>query len=112
MAVRAMVGAFKPWHEQTQVSASVLLWRPVWWFPVKPASLPDVRDERYFLDHSDRFESMSCGHEWPQADELDAERVVKEAYVLAGGDIKSNEASDGLKVQTAALDEQVQKART
>ncbi len=55
---------------------------------------------------------MSCGHEWPQADELDAERVVKEAYVLAGGDIKSNEASDGLKVQTAALDEQVQKART
>jgi len=55
---------------------------------------------------------MSCGHEWPQADELDAERVVKDAYVLADGDIKSNEASDGLKVQTAALDEQVQKART
>ncbi len=44
---------------------------------------------------------------------------MKDAYVLADGDIvamikdiKSKEASDGLKVQTAALDEQVQKART
>ena len=44
------------------------------------------------LDHADRFECMTCGHEWLKeaaADEPDAERVVKDAYgaVLADGDI-------------------------
>ncbi len=44
------------------------------------------------LDHADRFECMTCGHEWPKEavpDAPDAERVVKDAYgaVLADGDI-------------------------
>lgn len=64
------------------------------------------------LDHSDRFECMTCGHEWPKeaAEEAaDAERVVKDAYgaVLADGDIvamikdlKLKGSSDVLKVGT------------
>lgn len=64
------------------------------------------------LDHADRFECMTCGHEWPKeaaADELDAERVVKDAYgnVLADGDIvamikdlKLKGSSEVLKVGT------------
>ena len=64
------------------------------------------------LDHSDRFECMTCGHEWPKeaaADEPDAERVVKDAYgnVLADGDIvamikdiKLKGSSEVLKVGT------------
>ncbi|MDZ4405412.1 zinc ribbon domain-containing protein YjdM [Prosthecobacter sp.] len=44
------------------------------------------------LDHPERFECMTCGHEWPKEaapDAPDAERVVKDAYgaVLADGDI-------------------------
>lgn len=64
------------------------------------------------LDHADRFECMTCGHEWPKeaaADEPDAERVVKDAYgaVLADGDIvamikdlKLKGSNDVLKVGT------------
>jgi protein PhnA len=44
------------------------------------------------LEHPDRFECMTCGHEWSKADEPDAPeaaRVVKDAYghVLADGDV-------------------------
>ncbi|TDU73026.1 phosphonoacetate hydrolase [Prosthecobacter fusiformis] len=44
------------------------------------------------LDHEDRYECATCGHEWPHDSEVDApdaERVVKDAYgnVLADGDI-------------------------
>ncbi len=41
------------------------------------------------LDHADRFECMTCGHEWAKEEAPDAERVVKDAYgaVLADGDI-------------------------
>jgi protein PhnA len=64
------------------------------------------------LDHADRFECMTCGHEWPKEaapDAPDAERVVKDAYgnVLADGDIvamikdiKLKGSSDVLKVGT------------
>ena len=64
------------------------------------------------LDHADRYECMTCGHEWPKeaaADEPDAERVVKDAYgaVLADGDIvamikdlKLKGSNDVLKVGT------------
>lgn len=64
------------------------------------------------LDHADRFECMTCGHEWPKevlADVPDAERVVKDAYgaVLADGDIvamikdlKLKGSNDVLKVGT------------
>ena len=64
------------------------------------------------LDHSDHFECMTCGHEWPKEaaeEEADAERVVKDAYgnVLADGDIvamikdlKLKGSSDVLKVGT------------
>lgn len=64
------------------------------------------------LDHADRYECMTCGHEWPRAAEAeapDAERVVKDAYgaVLADGDIvamikdiKLKGSSDVLKVGT------------
>jgi protein PhnA len=43
------------------------------------------------LDHADRWECVTCGHEWPREDEADTavgERVVKDAYgtVLADGD--------------------------
>ena len=44
------------------------------------------------LAHSDKYECMTCGHEWPleaAAEAPDAERVVKDAYgnVLADGDV-------------------------
>jgi protein PhnA len=44
------------------------------------------------LKHSDRFECMTCGHEWPPEatpDRPEAERVVKDAYgnVLVDGDV-------------------------
>ena len=45
------------------------------------------------LEHPDRWECLTCGHEWPLegavADEPEGERVVKDAYgnVLANGDI-------------------------
>lgn len=64
------------------------------------------------LVHPDRFECMTCGHEWPLAeapDTPDAERVVKDAYgnVLADGDVvamikdlKLKGASQVLKVGT------------
>ena len=44
------------------------------------------------LEHSDRLECVTCGHEWQRdavVDTPDAERVVKDAYghVLVDGDI-------------------------
>lgn len=44
------------------------------------------------LVHSDHYECLTCGHEWPKeslADEPAADRVVKDAYghVLANGDV-------------------------
>ena len=44
------------------------------------------------LEHPDRFECMTCGHEWPKAEAPDAPdeaRVVKDAHgnVLADGDV-------------------------
>ncbi len=46
------------------------------------------------LEHSDRYECVTCGHEWPRAAEVEkpaAARVVKDANgtVLADGDIVS-----------------------
>ena len=64
------------------------------------------------LAHPDRFECMTCGHEWSKdavAEAPDAERVVKDAYgnVLADGDIvamikdlKLKGSSEVLKVGT------------
>jgi protein PhnA len=64
------------------------------------------------LTHSNHFECMTCGHEWPLASAVDtpeAERVVKDAYgnVLADGDIvamikdiKLKGSSEVLKVGT------------
>ena len=51
------------------------------------------------LDHAERYECMTCGHEWskeaaPEAP--DAERVVKDAY----GNVKLKGSSDVLKVGT------------
>lgn len=44
------------------------------------------------LSHSDHYECVTCGHEWPhavQAEALAVERIVKDAYgnVLASGDV-------------------------
>tara|TARA_R110000850_G_scaffold233686_1_gene358569 strand:- start:2813 stop:3127 length:315 start_codon:yes stop_codon:yes gene_type:complete len=45
------------------------------------------------LDHPDKFECMTCGHEWEkeqeEQEEGSDERVVKDAYgnVLADGDV-------------------------
>tara|TARA_R110002096_G_scaffold319334_9_gene513560 strand:- start:809 stop:1114 length:306 start_codon:yes stop_codon:yes gene_type:complete len=43
------------------------------------------------LDHPEKFECMTCGHEWEKEadDEGPEERVVKDAYgnVLANGDV-------------------------
>lgn len=64
------------------------------------------------LTHSDHYECVTCGHEWPlevQPEEAAAERVVKDAYgnVLANGDIvamikdlKLKGSSEVLKVGT------------
>jgi len=66
------------------------------------------------LDHSDHFECVTCGHEWPKEeapDVPDAERVVKDAYghVLANGDtiamikdLKLKGSSHTLKTGTKA----------
>jgi len=44
------------------------------------------------LNHADRHECVTCGHEWPNEaapEAVEADRVVKDAYgnVLADGDI-------------------------
>lgn len=45
------------------------------------------------LEHPDKYECMTCGHEWarevPEEDDTPAERVVKDAYgnVLQTGDV-------------------------
>jgi protein PhnA len=64
------------------------------------------------LDHPDRFECLTCGHEWSKEaapDAPEAARVVKDAYgnVLADGDIvamikdlKLKGSSEVLKVGT------------
>ncbi len=44
------------------------------------------------LDHAERYECMTCGHEWAKEAKADApyaDRIVKDAYgaVLADGDI-------------------------
>jgi protein PhnA len=40
------------------------------------------------LEHSERWECVTCGHEWEKAPEAEAARVVKDAHgnVLADGD--------------------------
>ncbi|MEI6350114.1 MAG: zinc ribbon domain-containing protein YjdM [Verrucomicrobiota bacterium] len=40
------------------------------------------------LEHSDRFECVTCGHEWEREEQAAGARVVKDAYgtVLADGD--------------------------
>lgn len=40
------------------------------------------------LEHPDRWECVTCGHEWPREAEVAGPRVVKDAYgtVLADGD--------------------------
>lgn len=40
------------------------------------------------LDHADRLECATCGHEWEREPQVEGERVVKDAYgtVLADGD--------------------------
>ena len=64
------------------------------------------------LAHADRFECLTCGHEWEkeaEAEGPEADRVVKDAYgnVLADGDIvamikdlKLKGSSEVLKVGT------------
>jgi protein PhnA len=64
------------------------------------------------LEHAERLECMTCGHEWPkeaEAEAPDAERAVKDAYgnVLVDGDIvamikdiKFKGSSEVLKVGT------------
>jgi protein PhnA len=40
------------------------------------------------LNHADRWECVTCGHEWPHEELPEAARLVKDAYgtVLADGD--------------------------
>ena len=40
------------------------------------------------LEHADKWECMTCGHEWDKVEQPPAERVVKDAHgnVLADGD--------------------------
>ncbi len=64
------------------------------------------------MTHSDHVECLTCGHEWPLAEEAEmaaGDRVVKDAYgnVLADGDIvamikdlKLKGSSEVLKVGT------------
>ena len=52
--------------------------------PVCPlCTMPEV------LDHPDRWECVTCGHEWEREAQPDPQRVVKDAHgnVLADGDI-------------------------
>jgi len=51
-----------------------------------------ICDSSEILTHSDHYECVTCGHEWPieeQADLPAGDRVVKDAFghVLANGDI-------------------------
>ncbi|MGV3774081.1 MAG: zinc ribbon domain-containing protein YjdM [Verrucomicrobiales bacterium] len=41
------------------------------------------------LEHADRWECVTCGHEWERAEAVEGPRVVKDAHgnVLADGDI-------------------------
>lgn len=67
------------------------------------------------LNHPDRWECVTCGHEWPReqaaADASDSPRVVKDAHgnILADGDtvalikdLKLKGSSQVLKVGTKA----------
>lgn len=40
-------------------------------------------------EHSENWECMTCGHEWPKAEAAPEDRVVKDAHgnVLADGDV-------------------------
>jgi len=56
----------------------------------KPAACP-MCEMNEILEHADRYECVTCGHEWPreaQPEAADAPRVVKDAHgnVLADGD--------------------------
>ena len=60
------------------------------------------------LEHAERFECMTCGHEWAkeaEPDAPDAERVVKDAYgnVLVDGDIVAMIKDLKLKGSTEVL---------
>ena len=60
------------------------------------------------LEHPDKHECMTCGHEWPLeggADEPAGERVVRDAYgnVLADGDIVAMIKDLKLKGSTQVL---------
>jgi protein PhnA len=51
-----------------------------------------ICDSTEVLTHSDHYECVTCGHEWPKevaADEPAGERIVKDAYghVLTDGDV-------------------------
>jgi alkylphosphonate utilization operon protein PhnA len=52
----------------------------------KPACPECTLDD--VLEHSDHWECVTCGHEWPKAEEPEGPRVVKDANgnVLADGD--------------------------
>ena len=41
------------------------------------------------LDFPEKFECMTCGHEWEKEEEVQGERIVKDAYgnVLENGDV-------------------------
>jgi protein PhnA len=56
----------------------------------KPANCP-MCETNEILEHADRYECVTCGHEWPReakAESADAPRVVKDAHgnILADGD--------------------------
>jgi len=56
----------------------------------KPAACP-MCEMNEILEHADRYECVTCGHEWPREappEAADAPRVVKDAHgnVLADGD--------------------------
>ena len=59
-------------------------------FMSKPANCP-MCEMNEILEHAERYECVTCGHEWPRQAEAapaDAPRVVKDAHgnVLADGD--------------------------
>lgn len=89
------------------LSLSVVLFaRPMSQPPCPMCEMTDI------LNHTDRYECLTCGHEWSHdtdTDAPDAERVVKDAYgnILADGDIvamikdlKLKGSSEVLKVGT------------
>ncbi len=56
----------------------------------KPAACP-MCETTDILEHPERYECVTCGHEWPREaapDAADAPRVVKDAHgnILADGD--------------------------